>query len=145
MSTMYLQSVKVVGGGVLIYKGLGEYACEECGAVYYDNYGKARTYIEQHPGATETEVEENAGVSKDAMRLMIKEARFEVAKGAHSFIYCEICHKEIRSGRYCYDCEKNIHLTIEQNVRRKIQGFAMNVNTGGSEKGQRRFIRDKDN
>ena len=33
-------------GGVMIFKGVGEYHCEECGAVDYDDYGKVRGYIE---------------------------------------------------------------------------------------------------
>ncbi len=136
-------------GGVLVYRGLGEYACEECGARDYDNYGKARTYIEQNPGATAVEVEKNTGVSKDAIKAMLREARFEIVKGTRSFLRCESCNKEIRSGRYCPECEKNIHLTLEnkqrEETRAKLQGFAMNVNNSGSEKGQRRFIRDKDN
>ena len=32
-------------GGVMVYKGLGEYQCEECGQMDYDDYGKGRNYL----------------------------------------------------------------------------------------------------
>ena len=37
--------------GVMVYKGLGEYKCENCGAVEYDEYGKVRNYLDEHRGA----------------------------------------------------------------------------------------------
>lgn len=131
-------------GGVLVYRGLGEYYCEKCKEKDYDNYGKTRNYIEKNPGASAVDIEKNTGVSKAAIREMLKESRFEVVEGAKSFLRCEGCNKEIRSGRYCQECEKNIHLTIEKQQREKLrenmQGFAMNT---GGQKGQRRFVRDK--
>lgn len=131
-------------GGVLVYKGLGEYKCERCDATDYDNYGKARTYIEKNPGATAVDIEKNTGVSKAAIREMLKESRFEIIEGARSFLYCEGCRKEIRSGRYCPECEKNIHTTLEkeqrEKMRSKLQGFTVSM---GAEEGQRRFVRDK--
>ena len=38
-------------GGVMVYKGIGEYECEECGTLEYDDYGKVRNYLEEHRGA----------------------------------------------------------------------------------------------
>ncbi|MBD5469613.1 MAG: hypothetical protein HDR19_00445 [Lachnospiraceae bacterium] len=131
-------------GGVLVYRGLGEYICELCKEKAYDNYGKTRNYIEENPGASAVEIEKNTGVSKAAIREMLKESRFEIVEGTKSFLRCESCGKEVRSGRYCPECEKNIHIMIEKQQREKLhenmQGFAMN--TGGQE-GHRRFVRDK--
>lgn len=131
-------------GDVLVYRGLGEYCCEKCRSMEYDNYGKTRNYIEQNPGATAVDIEKNTGVSKAAIREMLKESRFEIVEGMKSFLRCEGCGKEIRSGRYCSECEKNIHLIIEKQQREKLhknmQGFAMQK---GGEEGQRRFVRDK--
>lgn len=131
-------------GGVLVYRGLGEYICEECKEKDYDNYGKTRNYIEENPGASAVEIEKNAGVSKAAIREMLKQSRFEIVEGTKSFLRCESCGKEVRSGRYCSECEKNIHLMIEKQQREKLHenmhGFAMDT---GDHKGQRRFVRDK--
>lgn len=131
-------------GSVMVYRGLGEYCCEQCQSLDYDNYGKTRNYIEKNPGASAVDIEKNTGVSKAAIREMLKQSRFEVVEGTKSFLRCEGCGKEVRSGRYCPECEKNIHLTIEKQQREKmrenIRGFVMNT---GGEKGQRRFVRDK--
>lgn len=43
-------------GGVMVFKGVGEYRCEECGNVDFDDYGKVRQYIEGHPGANAAQV-----------------------------------------------------------------------------------------
>ena len=32
--------------GVMVFMGVGEYQCEDCGAIAYDDYGKVRLYIE---------------------------------------------------------------------------------------------------
>lgn len=131
-------------GGVLVYRGLGEYICETCKEKDYDNYGKTRNYIEENPGASAVEIEKNTGVSKAAIREMLKESRFEIVEGTKSFLRCESCGKEVRSGRYCPECEKNIHLTIEKQQREKLHenmhGFAMDT---GDHEGHRRFVRDK--
>lgn len=37
-------------GGIMVFKGVGEYKCEKCGSVGYDDYGKTRNYIEHHRG-----------------------------------------------------------------------------------------------
>ncbi|MDE7285770.1 MAG: hypothetical protein K2N55_02845, partial [Lachnospiraceae bacterium] len=61
--------------GVLVYRGIGEYICEECGAVEYDDYGKVRNYLERHRGANVAEISDMTGVSHKAIRDMIKEKR----------------------------------------------------------------------
>ena len=33
-------------GAVMVFKGLGEYQCEKCGARDYDDYGKVRNYAQ---------------------------------------------------------------------------------------------------
>lgn len=48
-------------GGEMVYKGVGEYQCEQCKAVVYDDYGKVRLYVEQHPGATIADTEAATG------------------------------------------------------------------------------------
>ena len=131
-------------GSVLVYRGLGEYRCEKCKEQDFDNYGKTRNYIEKHPGASAVDIEKNTGVSKAAIREMLKESRFEIVEGAKSFLRCEGCGKEIRSGRYCQECEKDIHLRIEQQQREKLRenlhGYALNQ---GGQEGQGRFVRKK--
>ena len=129
-------------GGVMIFKGVGEYRCEDCNAVDYDDYGKARLYIEEHPGATAAEIEENMGVSQKTIRLMLKDGRLEIREDSKSFLRCEICGKSIRSGQFCPECEKNVHRKIEAQQRelhQKEMGVGVGMTKKGDE-GHRRFI-----
>lgn len=131
-------------GGVMVYKGVGEYQCEDCNALDWDDYGKVRNYIEKHKGATAAEIEAAVGVSQRSIRRMLKESRIEIAEGSKTFLHCEVCGKNIRSGRFCSECEMAVHRNIEQQQRealhRDMKGYGQNE-TGDS--GHRRFMRDK--
>lgn len=130
-------------GGIMIFKGVGEYHCEECGAVAYDDYGKVRLYLEDHKGANVVEVEHETGVSQKSIRQMLRESRLQVAENSRTFLNCEICKKTIRSGRFCPECELKVHRNVEEHMRRenKLQGFAA---AQAGDRGQRRFMRDND-
>ena len=49
-------------GGILVYGGIGEYRCEECGRIEYDDYGKVRNYLEDHKGANVSEISDRKSV-----------------------------------------------------------------------------------
>uniref|UniRef100_UPI00405794FE hypothetical protein n=1 Tax=Acetatifactor sp. TaxID=1872090 RepID=UPI00405794FE len=133
-------------GGVLIYKGVGEYHCEVCGQIDYDDYGKVRLYIEKHHGATAAEIEDAIGVSQKTIRQLLRDSRIEIAEGSKSFLHCEVCNKSIRSGRYCVECETKLHRNIEAQERERLfiemqsKGFGAQRNT---DEGHRRFMRNK--
>lgn len=130
-------------GGVLVFKGVGEYRCEDCGELDYDDYGKVRMYIEQHKGATAAQIEGAIGVSQRSIRQMLKAGRLEVAKDSRTFLRCEVCGKTIRSGQYCPECEITIHRNLEAEqraqIKKNIQGTGMGQK---GEEGQRRFRRE---
>ena len=128
-------------GGVMVFKGLGEYRCEHCGELAYDDYGKVRNYIEEHRGATAAQIEEAIGVSQKTIRRLLKEGKLEVTEDSRSFLRCELCGKDIRSGLYCPECERKMHHSLEEKQReinRKIQGFSA---AQKNDEGQRRFMR----
>lgn len=129
-------------GGIMIFKGVGEYHCEDCNFVAYDDYGKVRLYLENHRGATAGEIEEHTGVSQKSIRQMLKESRLEVAEGSRMFMRCEVCGKDIRSGRFCPECEIKVHRNMEEQERKSknMQGVGM---AESAEEGQRRFMRNK--
>lgn len=60
------------------YAGLGEYVCEECAFVDYDDYGKVRNYLETHGSANASEVEAATGVKKSAIHRLLDEERIDV-------------------------------------------------------------------
>ncbi len=131
-------------GGIMIFKGVGEYKCEDCGLLGYDDYGKARNYIEQHPGATMAEVASSTGVPQKSIRDMVRESRLEIAPSSNVFLRCEICGTTIRSGRFCTKCEATHHREIEEKARNAknmdLAGFGVEKNIG--EDGAKRFKRE---
>lgn len=132
-------------GGVMIFKGVGEYHCEDCGAVDYDDYGKVRLYIEEHKGATAADIENNIGVSQRIVRRLLKDGRIEIAEGSKVYLRCELCGKQIRSGQFCPECEMKVHRNLEakqrEMIRQGVQGFGLDQKK--SEEGQKRFVRDE--
>ena len=130
--------------GVLIYRGLGEYQCEECEVLEYDDYGKVRNYLEVHRGANVAEISEVTGVSHKSIREMIKENRFEVIENRGGYIRCELCGTNIKSGRLCSKCEILYHRKLEaearENRKTTISGGSAFF---GEAKGSKRFTREK--
>ena len=132
--------------GVLVYKGLGEFRCEECGALDYDDYGKVRNYLEKHKGAHVAEISEETGVTHKSIREMIKENRFEVIENRAGYIKCEMCGTSIRSGRLCGECEALYHRRVEAEARnerkrnKNITGYGEGTK---GDKGSKRFTRER--
>lgn len=130
-------------GGVMIFRGVGEYRCEDCKNVEYDDYGKARKYIEEHHGATAAEIEAAIGISQKAIRQMLKDCRLEVAPDSKTFLTCEFCGIPIRSGRFCPICDRK-RLNLEEEEKRKNKNNLLKGTGMGkkSDEGAKRFTRE---
>ncbi|MBO4290398.1 MAG: hypothetical protein J5898_00665 [Lachnospiraceae bacterium] len=128
--------------GRMIFKGVGEYQCEECGYLDYDDYGKVRNYVEKNIGASPMEVEQATGVSQRTIRRMLREGRFMLTEDSKDVLHCELCGKSIRFGQFCAECEKELKKEQNQPVSHKgrFTGYGMKEEKG--DKGQRRFVRD---
>lgn len=131
-------------GGVMIFKGVGEYRCEECNTLAYDDYGKVRVFLEKHRGANAVEIENATGVKQKTIRLMLKESRLEIVEGSNSFLVCECCNKKIRYGRLCSKCEVDFHRKLEEKQRniRNTDLRILGLGNGLGEEGERRFKRE---
>lgn len=132
-------------GGNMIFKGCGEYRCEKCKHVSYDDYGKVRNYVEKNGRATAAQVAEATGVKQKTIRTMLKESRLEISEDSSSFLRCEMCGKNIRSGRVCPQCEVAYKKAMEEKEHMKhakmMSGFGAEHHNG--EEGAKRFVRDK--
>lgn len=129
--------------GVMVFKGVGEYRCEDCNAVEYDDYGKVRLYIEKNKGATAWEVEKATGVSQRSIRQMLREERIAVAQDSKVFLKCELCNKPIRIGRFCPECEVKYHQNLETRLRAERNKDTVVVGMGQTgESGAKRFKRE---
>lgn len=133
-------------GGVLVYKGLGEFRCEECGESEYDDYGKVRDYLEKHKGANVADISMETGVSRKSIRQMVKENRFEVIENRGGFLRCEICGIEIKSGHLCPKCEDAFHKNVEaeaRNERQRKMAMAGYGKERTGEDGSKRYTRER--
>jgi uncharacterized Zn finger protein (UPF0148 family) len=132
-----------VCGGVMIFVGVGEYHCEDCKSVAFDDYGKVRNFIESHKGATASIIAAETGVSQRTIRQLLQESRIEVAADSRAFLHCELCGINIRYGRFCPKCESNYHANIEQKQRSQklMKGFGA-IETH-SESPEMKFLRKK--
>ena len=132
-------------GGIMVFKGVGEYECEDCRYVAYDDYGKVRNYLEKHEGATAAQVSGATGVSQHAIRDMLKESRLEIAANSKAFLKCERCGASIRRGRFCHRCEMNYHRDLENEIRMQrsanISGYSLE--RPAAEDGEKRFYRSR--
>ncbi|MCM1087228.1 MAG: hypothetical protein NC419_03660 [Muribaculaceae bacterium] len=132
-------------GGVMVFRGCGEYRCEDCKFIAYDDYGKVRNYVEQHAGVTTAQAAEATGVKQKTIRTMLKESRLEIAEGSNTYLKCEMCGANIRSGRVCSKCEASYNKMVEEKLRQRhakmLEGFGMGRTDG--EEGAKRFWRDK--
>lgn len=129
--------------GKMTFKGVGEYRCDDCDHLEFDDYGKVRKYIEEHHGATVAEVERAVHVRQKVIRQMLREERFEITATSNVFMSCEVCGAEIRSGKVCASCtsiynKKQIESILKKN---DIKGIGMSRSRGTGEK---RFRREND-
>ena len=125
----------------LVYKGVGEYHCSECGNVEYDDYGKVRLYIEEHRGATAAEISEATEVSQGKIRQMLKEERLEVSPDSIAFLHCEACGVDIRSGKFCAECEAKRAKNKAFDANAKNNKIAAGFGAGKLDSGEKRFKR----
>lgn len=132
-------------GGVMVFKGCGEYRCEKCKHVAYDDYGKVRNYIEQHRGANTAEAAEATGVKQKTIRTMLRESRLEITEGSSTYLKCEVCGTNIRSGRVCSKCEVEFNRRMENKLREKHNKMMAGFGAGriDGDEGSKRFTREK--
>lgn len=122
------------------YDGVGEYKCEDCGFMMYDDYGRVRAFLERNPGATVVETSMATGVSKQRIRHLLEEDKIQIAPGSAVYLHCARCGADITSGRYCANCLKEVTAAEKANaVKNRIAG---GFGTGKTDdRGARRFER----
>ena len=129
------------GGRKLKYTGVGEYVCEDCNTINYDEYGLVRSYIEQHRGATQSEVSMATGVHINKIRQMLRDEKLEITANSAVFLHCEICGKEIRSGHYCEECRMKEEKRTAESSKHHSNVTGGYGKAKGEASGQRRFVR----
>lgn len=95
-------------GGKLEYKGSGRYKCQICGTIKLDNFGKVREYIEENGPASAMEISMATGISVTQIGEYLRKGRLEVPENSNVFIHCERCGCDIRYGRFCPECAREL-------------------------------------
>jgi hypothetical protein len=132
----------------MVYKGVGEYECESCGNIEYDDYGVVRNYIEKHRGATVVEISSATGISQNTINMLLREERLQVANNSRVFLKCAACGKDIVSGQYCTECAGLVaaaqrrKMAKLENHKHNYIGIDNSLHKG--QNGARRFKRDDD-
>lgn len=99
--------------GELQYKSHGEYECKSCGAIFLDDYGKVRKFIEVNGPSPAVIISEETGVSIDKINELLRQGRVEIPENSDIFIKCESCGTDIRYGKYCPTCAARLSKTLK--------------------------------
>ena len=128
-------------GGSLKYEGLGEYVCNKCEYIERDSYGKVRTYLETHGGASVYETSLATGVSRNVIKRMLKESRFSLSNAKTGFLKCESCGKGITTGRLCEACERDANATQNKSgATSRSTSKGVYIGNKSSDDGQFRYV-----
>ena len=131
--------------GIMVFKGVGEYQCEDCSGLEYDDYGMVRNYLEKNRGANVAEISNATGVSHKSIREMIKEKRFDIIDNRGGYLRCEACGANISTGRLCHECELDYHRQMEAQARINRMSSVTQISASGTvgEEGSKRFKRTR--
>lgn len=95
-------------GGITEYLYSGVYRCKDCGKQAMDNFGKVKAYIEEYGPSPAAIIAEGTGVSMQEIDSFLRTGRIEIPEGSKYFIKCERCSCDIRYGRFCPECVREL-------------------------------------
>jgi len=91
-------------GGKLMYHGLGEYICDECGHIMWDYYGRVRNFLNENGSATKEQIVMETGVPEEVIDSFLTNGQLEVPKSSRYLLKCSKCGCSIQYGRMCKSC-----------------------------------------
>lgn len=95
--------------GKLFYVGGGKYKCEVCEEEYYDDFGKVKVFLEENGPSSAVLISEKTGVSREIIGLFLRTGKVEIIENSDYYINCEKCGCDIRYGRYCPRCSREVY------------------------------------
>jgi hypothetical protein len=95
-------------GGSLVFEGGGTYSCIHCGNVELDNFGKVSQFLYENGPAPIIVIEQATGVEGIEIEKMLKEGRLQIPEPSEYYIKCEKCGCDIKYGRFCTNCIKEL-------------------------------------
>lgn len=95
-------------GRIFNYIG-GTQICYTCRQTEEEDFQRIKKYLYENPGATITQVSTDLEVSIEKIKRFLREGRLEITgDDGNMILECENCGKSIKSGRYCYECERTL-------------------------------------
>lgn len=113
--------------------------CEHCGKVFNSNgffkvcpgcmerdendFTKIKEYLYERPCSKIFEVANDLNMPVKKIKRYLRENRLEIIEKNNHFLFCEMCGKPIRSGKYCDECYREFHRNFKTiyvgNVKQK--------------------------
>ncbi len=101
-------------GAIFVFRG--KKMCDKCIKEMDDMFVAVRDYIYKYPNATVVEVlEEIPSATEQDILDFLKEGRLEM-KEAGDVLKCEKCGVNVRSGRLCESCKKELSSVLSSGI-----------------------------
>ncbi|OPX45676.1 hypothetical protein CLHUN_06130 [Ruminiclostridium hungatei] len=90
--------------------------CLDCKNADEEVFKKIKDYLYDNPGATLSQVAMECDVSVEKIKMFLKEGRLEITEGSNIVLECERCGRSIRTGRFCSECQNQVHNDISGTI-----------------------------
>lgn len=84
------------------------FECPTCGRKEATDFGKVKEYLDEHGPTSAAIISDQTGVELGVIETLLKQGRVEIPDGSGIYIKCERCGTDIRYGRYCPDCIRQL-------------------------------------
>lgn len=86
------------------YMNIGYGLCPGCAKIDNEAFRKVKDYLMENQTATAQQISAAVGVSVGAIYQYLRDGRIEIPENSPIYIKCEMCHGDIRYGRFCPEC-----------------------------------------
>lgn len=80
------------------------FECPKCGYQEPTDYGRVRTFLEEHGNSTSLVIARETGVPIGKIQSFLRNGRLEIPEDSDIYIGCKRCGTDIRYGKYCPEC-----------------------------------------
>ncbi len=99
--------------------------CPRCREKEEQDFQIVKEYIIENPKSNMIDVSNETGISARLIEKFIKDGRLMLSEDSPIFLKCEKCGAEIKTGRFCSGCSRNLsqamRSSIENNQVKKEQ------------------------
>lgn len=100
---------------------MGPQICDNCKKAAEEKFQEVKEYVRANKSAPIQEICRECDVEQKQVQQWIREERLVFSDDSPVMINCEICGKQIRTGRYCDSCKKDTANAVSAAGRRPGQ------------------------